>query len=118
MGYIRPKVICVDFDKTIAHPVVFPHKMKAKWANKVVWHWIRFMKRRGYIVVLNTLREKGKGLQEAVDYCKQNNIPIDYVNENLQSEIDRWGESRKLACKYSIDDTQVGLIGFLLRVFG
>lgn len=118
MVYKSPKILCVDFDKTLAHPVDFPFKMKETWMNKLVWKYVRFMKRRGYIIVLNTLREKDKGLQAAIDFCKMNDIPIDYVNENLPSEIAKWGESRKLACKYSIDDTQIGLIGFLLRRFG
>lgn len=118
MKYRRPKILCVDFDRTLAHPDEFPYKMHATFANKVVWRYVRFMKWRGYTIVLNTLREKNKGLQAALDFCVMNNIPIDYANENLPEEIERWGESRKIACKYSIDDTQVGLIGWLLRRFG
>ena len=118
MSYKSPKILCVDFDKTLAHPVKFPYELKATWMNKLVWRYVRMMKRRGYTIVLNTLRENGKGLRYAVNYCKENNIPIDYANENLPSEIELWGESRKLACRYSIDDTQVGIIGWLLRTFG
>lgn len=116
--YERPKILSVDFDKTIARPVKFPYGLKVTWLNRLVWLYIRFMKRRGYIIVLNTLREPEKGLYYATNFCKQNNIPIDYANENLPSEIERWGESRKIACTYSIDDTQIGLIGWLLRRFG
>ncbi len=114
----RPKILCVDFDKTLAHPVQFPYIMRATFMNKVIWRYVRFMKRRGYTITLNTMREHGKGLQVAIDFCEEHNIPIDRVNENLPEEIAIWGESRKIACKYSIDDTQVGLIGWLLRRFG
>lgn len=113
-----PKVLCVDFDKTLARPVDFPYVMKATWLNKLVWKYVRFMKKRGYIIILNTLREREKGLSEALEFCRKNNIPIDYANENLQSEIEKWGDSRKLACTYFIDDRQVGFIGWLLRKFG
>lgn len=114
----KPKVLCVDFDNTIAHCVEFPYKMRGRRMNRLVWKYIRFMKRRGYIIILNTLREKEKGLQAAIDFCLMNDIPIDHVNENLPSEIEIWGDSRKIACKRSLDDTQVGLIGWLLRRFG
>lgn len=114
----RPKILCVDFDKTLAHPVEFPYNLKITWMNRLVWYFVRYMKSKGYIIILNTLRESNKGLEWAVDFCRYHGIPIDYANENVPSEIAKWGESRKLACRYSIDDTQVGLIGWLLRKFG
>ncbi len=53
-----------------------------------------------------------------MEACKRHNIPIDYVNENYPPDVMRWGESRKIGCQLSIDDTQIGLLGFLLRRFG
>lgn len=64
------------------------------------------------------MRENGKGLEEAKQACEDYNIPIDLHNENYKPDIERWGESRKIGAQLSIDDTQVGFIGWMLRRFG
>lgn len=118
LGYIRQNKLAVDFDSTLASVTEFwPLAGKQNILNKLVAMYVRHMKKKGWIIILNTLREKGKGLEEAVQFCKDKNIPIDLVNENIQSDIEKWGDSRKIACTRSIDDTQVGLIGWLLRTF-
>lgn len=86
--------------------------------NKLVAWYVRRKKKQGWIIILNTLREKDKGLDDAVEACRKHNIPIDYVNENYPPDVERWGESRKIACNRSIDDTNIGLTGWLLRRFG
>ena len=69
------------------------------------------------LMVDNTMRENGKGLEQAKEVCEKFKIPIDLYNENYQPDIDRWSDSRKIGAQLSIDDTQVGLIGWLLRRF-
>jgi len=117
LGYYSPLKLAVDFDNTLFHTTLanFPMIFNQKLIHKVVASYVRYKKKKGWVIILNTLREKGKGLEEALAACKHFKIPIDYVNENLQVDIDKWGDSRKIACTLSIDDTQVGLIGFLLR---
>jgi len=113
------KRICVDFDNTLFHTSKdFPKVGKQRLANKLVAWYIRRKKRQGHIIVLNTLREYGKGLEEAMEACRKYGIPIDYVNENLPDSIAFWGDSRKIGCDINIDDKNVGLIGWILRVFG
>lgn len=116
---MKVKHICVDFDNTLFHTSKnFPIVGKQRFANKLVAWYIRHKKAQGHIIMLNTLREYGKGLEEAVEACHKYDIPIDYINENLPDSIAVWGDSRKLECDINIDDKNLGLIGWFLRVFG
>ena len=118
MSSKKVKIICVDFDNTLFHTDNFPTIGKQRIANKIVARYIRKKKAQGHVIVLNTLREYGKGLEEAVQACNDYNIPIDYINENYPPDVACWGDSRKIGCDINIDDRNIGLIGFLLRVFG
>lgn len=111
--------LTVDFDKTLfSAPEIWPEVGRQKLIHKLVAAYVRRKKKQGWVIILNTMREKSKGLQAAVDACKAHNIPIDYANENPPEDIAQWGESRKIGATRSIDDTQVGLIGWALRTFG
>lgn len=116
--YQFPKLV-VDFDGTLfsTHPD-FPKIGKQKLIHKLVANYVRYKHKRGWITILNTLRENGKGLEEAKQACEDYNIPIDLYNENFKPDIIRWGESRKIGAHLSIDDTQIGFIGWMLRRFG
>lgn len=116
-GYYSPMKLGVDFDNTLftTNAYLFPEVGKQTIFNKLVSLFVRYKKKKGWIIILNTLREKGKGLEEALEICRKYNIPIDLVNENYPDDVEFWGDSRKIGCNLSIDDTQVGLIGFLLR---
>lgn len=62
-----------------------------------------------YIFILNTLR-KGAELQQAVSYLKMVwDIEFDYVNENDKNLIAKYGDSRKIAADYYIDDKNLTL---------
>ena len=112
-------ILSVDFDNTICRTKhTFPKCGKPTLLNKIVWRYIRYKKKQGWTIILNTLREPYKHLDEAVRFCKLNNIPIDYVNQNLPSEVKKWGDSRKISCDLQLDDKNIGLIGWLLRRFG
>ena len=110
--------LAVDFDSTIAHVIHFPDNMGVTFVNKLVHAYIRYKKRKGWVIILNTLREPHKGLPEALEFCKQHNIPIDYVNENVPEEVELWGDSRKISARRTLDDTAIGFIGWMLRTFG
>jgi hypothetical protein len=113
-----PKRLAVDFDNTLFHVVSFPEIYSITWMNKLVHRYVRYKKRKGWYIILNTCREPGKGLEIAGRVCKENNIPVDAINEQEPTAEEVWGHSRKIACDLSIDDTQIGAIGFLLRRFG
>ena len=90
---------------------------KQKLIHKLIAIMLEENINKGWII-LNTMRENGKGLEEAKQTCIEKfKIPIDLYNENFQPDIEKWGESRKIGAQLSIDDTQIGLIGWLLRRF-
>lgn len=111
--------LTVDFDGTLfSVSKNWPKVGKQKLIHKLVANYVRHKHRQGWIIILNTMREPGKGLEQAKEACEMYKIPIDLYNENYQPDIDRWSDSRKIGAQLSIDDAQVGLIGWLLRRFG
>ena len=114
--YQIPK-LSVDFDGTLFSCENYPSVGKQKLIHKLVASYVRYKHKHGWIIILNTMRESGKGLEQAKEACKVHNIPIDLYNQNYHPDIERWGDSRKIGAQLSIDDTQVGLIGWLLRRF-
>ncbi len=95
----------MDFDNTIA---------KTKYPEIIapIIETIEFLhraKENGATIILWTCRE-GSVLNEAVDWCKKNNIPIDYVNENDLSRTNLFGnDSRKIGADLYIDDKSFSL---------
>lgn len=99
------KVIAVDFDNTIAkteYPKIIepiPETIKL----------IRKAKENGATIILWTCRE-GSVLDDATKWCKENNVPIDLVNENLPERNAFWGnDSRKIGADLYIDDKSFSL---------
>ena len=115
----RDKVLCVDFDNTLfTTSKDFPEVGKQGLLNKLVSMYVKHKFYKGWYVIINTLREQGKGKEQAIKALNEHNIPYHYINENLPSAVAEWGESRKIACDINIDDRNIGLIGWLLRRFG
>lgn len=98
-------VIAVDFDNTIAK-TEYP-KIIAPIPETI--EFLRKAKRNGAEIILNTCRE-GKELQEALDWCKENNVPIDSANENSPTRIKLWGnDCRKIEADLYLDDRAYSL---------
>ena len=82
-------IIAVDFDGTIADNA-FPDIRQAKLCKTIVGdlkYFRAILEKEGFepIVVLWTCRsdnEKGSFLSDAVQFCKNHEIQIDYVNES------------------------------------
>lgn len=72
----RP-IIAVDFDGTLVAND-FPNIGNI---NQDIVDWVRKQKEKGATIILFTTRKDEK-LQEALDFCNKNNIPIDCANEN------------------------------------
>jgi hydroxymethylpyrimidine pyrophosphatase-like HAD family hydrolase len=95
--------IAVDFDGTIAEdkypkigkPKIFAFDAMIKLQNE------------GHRLILWTYR-KGKRLQEAVDFCKENGIQFYAVNQSFPEEEFSPGISRKINADIFIDDRNVG----------
>jgi len=73
----RPLVVAVDFDGTLVENN-FPEIGEP---NKEVMQYVRDKKEEGAIIILWTTRQNDF-LQEALDFCEQYDIPIDYANRN------------------------------------
>jgi len=75
-------VIAVDFDGTLCIHA-FPEIGEVKPEHKRVHEQLRVYKSKGAEIILWTCRddkEERKYLTEAVEWCKEQNIPIDYAN--------------------------------------
>ncbi len=97
---LNGKVIAVDFDNTIAE-TEYPKIIKP---IPETIKFLRECKEQGATIILWTCRG-GKCLDEAVQWCVEHNVPIDYVNENAPSKIKFWGnDCRKVAADLYIDD--------------
>ncbi len=97
------KVIAVDFDGTLS----FGQWPKVGPANDKL---VRFLQKRqvlGDKLILWTCRV-GKELTLAVEWCKQQGLIFDAVNDNLPEIVALYGtNSRKVSCDYYIDDKAI-----------
>lgn len=118
----KSKKIAVDFDGTLCKEA-YPYVGKRLLIHKLVAKYIRYKKKKGYTIILNTLRDHNNHiygsdlLKQAIEACKRWNVPIDLVNDNLESATEKWGYSRKIGADLYIDDRNIGFIGWLLRKF-
>lgn len=93
-------IIAVDFDGTLT---------KGLWPdiaepNTVLINELIHEREHGSKVILWTCRT-GKYLQEAIDWCKEQGLIFDAVNQNIPELIERYGEdSRKVIADIYIDD--------------
>lgn len=102
----KGKVIAVDFDGTIVehkYPVIGNEMMFA-------FATLKALQSKGHRLILWTYR-KGKELEEAVEFCRQNGMIFYAVNENFPGETAEGDFSRKINADMFIDDRNVG--GFL-----
>ena len=93
-------ILAVDFDGTLSlgtWPDVGP-------ANEKLFRFLKKRKNEGDRLILWSCRV-GKPLEEAVAWCRENDLEFDAVNDNLPEVIEIYGtNSRKISCDYYIDD--------------
>ncbi len=93
-------IYAVDFDNTLA-VTRFPEIVEPK--RKIVAA-VKMLKANGHKVILWTSRA-GKDLKDAVEWCTEQGIIFDAVNEPLPEQMDRWGnDTRKVYADFYIDD--------------
>lgn len=98
----------VDFDGTLCvHR--FPEIGEISPQNQKVIDYIRKCHKNGDTIILWTCREdtlERAYLTEAVEFCIEKNIPIDFVNENSIATRHFYGKfaSRKILADEYIDD--------------
>jgi len=102
----NPLIIAVDFDGTIvedAYPKVGEPMIFA-------FDTLKRLQSEGHRLILWTYRS-GKKLDDAVAFCKENNLEFYAVNKNFPEEEYDEKYSRKIHADLFIDDRNVG--GFL-----
>lgn len=109
------KIFAVDYDNTLMHLESYPNSRK-RFGNAIIQAYVRHLKKKGWYIIVNTCRHD-EGLKIAIDNLKKHNIPFDLINENHPSGVLKYGETRKIFCNRSLDDTQMGIIGWFLRRF-
>ena len=102
----NPLIIAVDFDGTIVEDA-FP---KVGEPMIFAFDTLKRLQSEGHRLILWTYRS-GKRLDEAVAFCKENDIEFYAVNKNFPEEEYDEKYSRKIHADLFIDDRNVG--GFL-----
>lgn len=94
------KIIGVDFDGTLC----FSNWPALGEPNRLLIHYLKQWKAQGNKLILWTCRS-GEDLDSAVQWCRQQGLTFDAVNDNLPEVIAQYGNnSRKITCDYYIDD--------------
>lgn len=100
-------ILAVDFDGTLSFgkwPEVGP-------ANDELIEILKKRKGTGDKLILWTCRS-GEALDNAVDWCKEQGLDFDAINDNLPELVELYGNnSRKISCDYYIDDRALKLDG-------
>lgn len=94
-------IYAVDFDGTLC---------ESKWPGigapnkKLIEHLIK-MRNGGLKIILWTCRY-GERLQEAVEWCKDQGLEFDAVNDNIPELVEKYGGTnpRKITATVYIDD--------------
>lgn len=94
-------IIGLDFDGTVVSHE-YPRIGKNIGAIPVLKDWIS----KGHKIVLNTMRS-GKELEEAVQWFKNNEIPLYGINQTPGQR--RWTQSPKVHAHIYIDDCGYGI---------
>lgn len=97
------KILAVDFDGTLC----FSQWPGLGKPNLPLIEKLKENKRNGDKLILWTCRD-GKLLDDAVNWCEENGLYFDAINENLQEIIEAFGgNSRKISADFYIDDKAV-----------
>lgn len=96
-------IIGVDFDGTLCRNK-FPEIGEA---NTELISQLKEARENGDTVILTTCRCDER-LQEAVDWCRDQGLEFDLVNENTPALIEKYGgDCRKICCDILLDDKAV-----------
>jgi HK97 family phage prohead protease len=100
-------IYAIDFDGTLATGG-YPDVTKAKPIEEMVKH-VKKLKADKHKLILWTNRT-GDKLEDAVDFCKDQEIELDAVNENLPEMIEKYGsDPRKIYADKYIDDKAINV---------
>ena len=94
-------VIAYDFDDTISNFSQVKYQEAVGYKNKKIINLLKDLRDYGYFILF-TARSTSEKIQEAVDYIKENNIPLDAVNQNMPGL--HFGNNAKIYYNILLDD--------------
>lgn len=104
-------ILGVDFDGTLSlgqWPECGP-------ANNKLIEFLLHRQKLGDKLILWTCRENNE-LTAAVEWCEDNGLLFDAINDNLPEIIEKYGSnSRKISCDFYIDDKAIS--GYTYKLF-
>lgn len=93
-------IYAFDFDNTLAY-TEYPKIIKPR---QPILDFAKNLKANGQTIILWTCRE-GQALADAVNWCKQQGLEFDKVNDNDDERVKIWGNfNRKIYADFYIDD--------------
>lgn len=105
-----PKIVAVDFDGTLVEDN-FPD-IGRPYID--MFDTMKYLRDKGVKVVLWTSRNFHKNrdlLEEAVQFCKEQGLEFDAINENIQEVQELTGEdTRKIYADLYVDDKSISTI--------
>lgn len=111
-----PKILAVDFDGTLVQD---QYPMIGK-IRKPMWDAVIKVQKEGWKIILWSCRN-GSALKDAVEFCSDNGLHFDAINENIDEvKIMYGGDTRKVFADMYIDDRSAVLKeGFVIEgVYG
>lgn len=113
MNKVR-KIVGVDFDGTLA--VTRGTYPKIQGPIQEVIDYVKSEQAAGAYLILITMREYDE-LKQAVEWCKEQGLRFDAVNDNLPQMKEFFGNNpRKIFCNEYLDDTNIGGIENVLEL--
>ena len=107
------RIIGVDFDGTLAITKGTYPKIQ-KPISEIINYILEEQKKGAYLILI-TMRENEE-LVQAVEWCKEQGIEFDAVNDNLPHMKEFFKNNpRKIFCNEYIDDTNMGGIEYILE---
>jgi hydroxymethylpyrimidine pyrophosphatase-like HAD family hydrolase len=104
--------IAIDFDGTIVEHQYPEIGKELPFAT----HTIKALQQKGHRLILWTYRA-GKELEEALDFCKKNELEFYAVNKNYPEEKYNEQMSRKILADLYIDDRNFGGIPGWTKIY-
>lgn len=104
------KIIAVDFDNTLA-VTEYPKIIEP---IEPIIDYIKQCKVEGNIIILNTCRHDIE-LANAVEWCKEQGIEFDYINENVPELVEKFGDCRKIFADFYVENNSVNFDDLLLN---
>lgn len=93
-------IYAFDFDDTLAY-TEYPKIIKPR---EEILNFAKALKKSGETIILWTCRE-GQALVDAVNWCKEQGLEFDKVNDNDEERAKMWGNfNRKIYADFYIDD--------------